>query len=171
MAQDIRTLVIEAMNEVYFGKKGRTSTIAGANQEEMKPIARTYFLSLLDGQYEFAATHYDPAKAPETVEKIVNLALCAYLDFTEGGHNFVVEEHDKEVALKLIPKVEQTTYTSCGTAYRVFLVLLSCYLDRIPEFKNNEELFQTNCNTPDFIKYINEVLKLKVLAKARELWK
>lgn len=121
--------VIAAMNDVYFtgGRPGNVGKWSGTQVR----FAANYFLRLLDGLYiELSSQLERRIKAESPQEVVIRQAVDAFSDFTKRGLDFlyhadpnISEDVMKEIALKLIGKIERTTYTDRESASRAISAL------------------------------------------------
>jgi len=126
--------VITKMNSVFIGNAGRTGV---SNKREEVPIAAEYFLKLLDGKYidEKGVEQKVDYSLPNCLER----ALCAFLDYTDGGHDFLYHEEPnipletkKAISKKLLAVFNRCQFTSYNHTLRIFAVLTGMNQDRLP---------------------------------------
>jgi hypothetical protein len=120
--------VITKMNEVYQSGSGRAGRKWSDTQTR---FAADYFLKLVDGVF------IDPSSRLERkiygnnkTEIVLNNALNAFIDFTFTGWDFLYKEDPtisnkvmKEIALKLIRKIEGTTFNYRNCAKTAIVIL------------------------------------------------
>ena len=121
--------VITEMNEVYFGERGRPSRVGWSAAKAR--FAANYFLKLIEGRYIDPASELEQIiEANNPQELVINRTLCAFTDFTESGGDFlyhidpnIPDDVMRQIALKLIEKIERAQFANRGCAQRAISVL------------------------------------------------
>ena len=130
--------VITAMNAVYFGERGRPGTgISGGDAGvggwlgTQAGFAADYFSKLLEGSYIDLSSQLERRiKADAPQERVINQALNAFTDFTDGGWGFlyyaepnISSEAMRAITLKLIKKIGGANFTNREYATTAITVL------------------------------------------------
>ncbi len=177
---------MESMNGVVFGRRGRPEKSAEFyrleqnSEQKALEFAQEYFLTLLNGNYEFIETQFDN---PETILSDIEQRICnsqrAFTDFTPEGWNHLTkrvrEPATQEIALKLIEFAEQIEYASLRNAHSSFVFLIGIHnlasimdIDILDDAMSDG--FGKQPNDLEFLRYVNQQLKPKVMVKAREMY-
>ena len=111
--------VITAMNEVYWGERGRLGAPhAGTWSSTQVGFAADYFLQLLEGTYiDLSSQLEQRIRVDIPQELVIKKAIDVIAEFTQHGGEFLYHTDPnisgdvmKEIALRLIGKIEGTNF-------------------------------------------------------------